>query len=97
MMILCTNLGFLEGYQCVLYYINNDAECEHQHLEILMKKYNDNIYNISLIDTPGYLKYQKTMITCLSKYRPNLVFLTIDPLEIDIKQLKYYLDIYDQI
>lgn len=59
-----------------------------------IKKTFDKIsYNINLIDTPGKKKYQKTMISSLCKYRPNLVLLVIDPIEIDIKSLTQYLEI----
>ena len=34
---LYTNLGFWEGSQCALCYINNDAGYVRQHLEILKK------------------------------------------------------------
>ena len=33
------------------------------------------------------------MITSICKYHPNYIFLVIDPLEIDIKTLTFYLDI----
>ncbi len=59
----------------------------------IKRNYNNEIFNINLIDTPGNIKYQKTMFTCISKYKPNLIILTIDPLEIDIKQLSYYLNL----
>ena len=49
--------------------------------------------NINLIDTPGNEKYRKTMITGISKYLPNYLFLVIDPLEIDINTLSFYLEI----
>jgi GTPase SAR1 family protein len=59
-----------------------------------IKTYNNNqIFNINLIDTPGNLKYQKTTLTCICKYTPNLIILTINPLEIDIKLLTYYLNL----
>jgi len=59
----------------------------------IRRNYNNKIFNINLIDTPGNIKYQKTMFTCIYKYRPNLIILMIDPLEIDIKQLLYYLNL----
>lgn len=49
--------------------------------------------SINLIDTPGNTKYVKTMITAINKYLPNSIFLVLDPLEIDIYKLKFYLEI----
>jgi len=47
--------------------------------------------NVNLIDTPGKEKYRKTMISAIMKYRPNLIFLVINPmLE---RESNYYLDL----
>ena len=47
--------------------------------------------NVNLIDTPGKEKYRKTMISAIMKYRPNLIFLVINPmLE---SESNYYLDL----
>ena len=59
----------------------------------LMLKYQDKKLNINLIDTPGSSKYLKTMITAINKYIPNYIFLVLDPLEIDVNSLTFYLNI----
>ena len=59
----------------------------------LVLKQENNKLNINLIDTPGNSKYVKTMITAINKYLPDCIFLVLDPLEIDINSLKFYLEI----
>ena len=48
---------------------------------------------INLIDTPGYNKYMKTTLSALLKYDNNMVILCINPLEIKISELKFYLNL----
>lgn len=59
---------------------------------LILKHKNKNL-NINLIDTPGNTKYIKTMITAINKYLPDCIFLVLDPLEIDINKLRFYLEI----
>lgn len=51
--------------------------------------------NVNLIDTPGKEKYRKTMISAIMKYKPNLIFLVINPmLE---TETKYYFDLLNYL
>ena len=46
---------------------------------------------IHLIDFPGNLKYYKTIFTKLNIFNPNLIFITINPFNINYKIIKLYL------
>ena len=48
---------------------------------------------LNLIDTPGNIKYRKTLIRAINKYLPDLILLILNPTEIDINTIKFYLDI----
>ena len=62
-------------------------------LNNLILEYKKKKINVNLIDTPGNTKYIKTMISAINKYIPNTIFLVLDPLEVDISKLKFYLEI----
>lgn len=64
-------------------------------ISIEKKKFNlnSNLISFNLIDTPGLKKFIKTTITCLCKYRPNKVVLCIDPSDVNIKELDFFLQI----
>lgn len=71
-------------------YSGETSSISIQNIKLKLKK---NKLNVSLIDTPGKDSYKKTMLTCINKYLPNLIFLVIDPLEININKLKFYLNL----
>ena len=48
---------------------------------------------LNLIDTPGNIKYRKTLLRGVNKYLPDLILLVLNPLEIDINNIKFYLDL----
>lgn len=48
---------------------------------------------LNLIDTPGNIKYRKTLLRGINKYLPDLILLILNPLEIDINTIKFYLDL----
>ena len=54
---------------------------------------NDKTVAINFIDTPGYSKYLKTTISALCKYNPQIIILCINPLHINLIELKFYLKI----
>jgi len=56
--------------------------------------HNDNkIINLNLIDTPGKKKYMKATICALCKYQPDILFLVIDPLNIKVDDLKFFIEL----
>ena len=53
----------------------------------------DGINYINFIDTPGYGKYLKTTICALCKYDVQMILLCIDPLNINLIDLKFYIKV----
>lgn len=58
---------------------------------ISIKNINIDNLTINFIDTPGKLKYKKTMISALCKYNTNLIILVINP--DNLEDLDFYLDL----
>jgi len=58
-------------------------------IAIVSKKTNK--YNIHFIDTPGNVKYMKTMMCALQKYSNDIIILCINPFE--YSKLRFYLKI----
>ena len=69
-------------------YTGETSSISIQNMKINNKK---NILHVNLIDTPGNSKYLKTTIAGLTKYDPHLIFLVIDPLDIDLPTMKFYI------
>lgn len=53
----------------------------------------DKHISINFIDTPGDNKYIKTTICALCKYDPQMIILCIDPLNINLDELSFFLKI----
>ena len=62
-------------------------------IEKLKLSHNNYDLILNLIDTPGNIKYRKTLLRGINKYLPDLILLVLNPLEIDINNLKFYLDL----
>jgi len=64
-------------------------------ISIERKKFicNDKSVSINFIDTPGDKKYIKTTICALCKYDPQMIILCIDPLNIILDELIFFLKI----
>lgn len=62
-------------------------------ISIEKKKFKDNNIYFNLIDTPGQNKFIKTTITCLCRYNPNKIILCIDPCDVNVKELDFFLQI----
>ena len=68
---------------------------ETSSITIQNKQFNleNETININLIDTPGKSKYLKTTISTLCKYSPDVIFLLIDPLNVNQSEINFYLDL----
>jgi GTPase SAR1 family protein len=62
-------------------------------IENLKLKLNNYDLILNLIDTPGNFKYRKTLLRGINKYLPDLILLVLNPIEIDINTIKFYLDL----
>lgn len=62
-------------------------------IENLKLTHNNYDLILNLIDTPGNIKYRKTLLRGINKYLPDLILLVLNPLEIDINNIKFYLDL----
>ena len=62
-------------------------------IENLKLSHNNYDLILNLIDTPGNIKYRKTLLRGINKYLPDLILLVLNPLEIDINNIKFYLDL----
>ena len=67
---------------------------ETSSVSVQNKKFelDDKIININLIDTPGKSKYLKSTICALSKYPSDVIFLVIDPNNINNNN-KFYIEL----
>lgn len=62
-------------------------------ISIEKKKFENENICFNLIDTPGQKKFIKTTITCLCRYNPNKIILCIDPCDVNVKELDFFLQI----
>lgn len=62
-------------------------------IENLKLSHNNYDLILNLIDTPGNIKYRKTLLRGINNYLPDLILLVLNPLEIDINNTKFYLDL----
>tara|TARA_Y200000002_G_scaffold372360_1_gene370057 strand:- start:840 stop:2186 length:1347 start_codon:yes stop_codon:yes gene_type:complete len=62
-------------------------------IEKLKLSHNNYDLILNLIDTPGNIKYRKTLLRGINKYLPDLILLVLNPIEIDINNIKFYLDL----